>query len=355
MAYQYVMVRSRLLSRFLFLLCLSLAGAVLACQVPVFRYALERWEPSPYRMVLTTPATGLSESEKAALETLRSASTTMNLVLDETAPTQEGPAATLQLFNPHQQRESGQPPVWESALTQEAIAALADSPLRQELRQRLLAGQSAIWLLLECGDAEKDAAALRTLEESLLAAQEKIELPEGVITQEQATNATDPKVRESADILYSDLPLAVTFSTLRLSRDNPAEQALLAMLLQVEPDLADFTDEPMAFAIFGRGRALEPLIGGGVTEENILEAASYLCGACSCEIKEQNPGMDLLLTADWSAVDSAPKIETVVSHGTQPSPAIVIPPEAPLGQKILLIVIALGFVAGAAWLFRRDG
>jgi hypothetical protein len=349
------MVCSRLLSRWVFLLGLSIAGAGLACQVPVFRYALERWEPSPYRLTLIPPVSGLSEAEKATLETLRKASTAMNLELDETAPPQEAPAASLQLFHPHQRHEPGQSPVWTSALTAEATAALADSPLRQELCQRLLTGQSAIWLLLESGDAAKDDAALRTLEQSLAAAQDQIELPDGVITQEQANTATDPKLRESADILYTDLPLAVTFSTLRLSRDNPAEQALLAMLLRVEPDLGDFTDEPMAFAIFGRGRALEPLIGAGLNADNVLEACSYLCGACSCEIKEQNPGMDLLLTADWSAVDNAPKIESVNTQPAATGPAIVIPPDAPLSTKILLVLAALGCVAGAAWLFRRHG
>ena len=27
----------------------------------------------------------------------------------------------------------------------------------------------------------------------------------------------------------------------------------------------------------------------------------FLSGACSCQVKEQNPGFDLLLSADWNA------------------------------------------------------
>lgn len=41
------------------------------------------------------------------------------------------------------------------------------------------------------------------------------------------------------------------------------------------------------------------MIGAGITADNIQEYAEFLVSACSCEIKEQNPGFDLLLAADW--------------------------------------------------------
>ena len=31
---------------------LTMSNAVLACQIPVFRYALERWQPDPYEVVV---------------------------------------------------------------------------------------------------------------------------------------------------------------------------------------------------------------------------------------------------------------------------------------------------------------
>jgi len=80
------------------------------------------------------------------------------------------------------------------------------------------------------------------------------------------------------------------------------------MLLRSEPDLIDRTD-PMIFPVFGRGRALLPLIGAGITADNIHSSASFLVGACSCEVKELNPGFDLLLAADWDellSVDGQP-------------------------------------------------
>jgi hypothetical protein len=70
------------------------------------------------------------------------------------------------------------------------------------------------------------------------------------------------------------------------------------MLIHSESDLAERT-EPMVFPVYGRGRALWGLIGPGITASNIRDSASFLVGACSCEVKEQNPGFDLLLAADW--------------------------------------------------------
>jgi hypothetical protein len=37
----------------------------------------------------------------------------------------------------------------------------------------------------------------------------------------------------------------------------------------------------------------------------IEQAAKFLCGACSCLVKEQNPGFDLLLTSDWDSIFAA--------------------------------------------------
>jgi hypothetical protein len=56
----------------------------------------------------------------------------------------------------------------------------------------------------------------------------------------------------------------------------------------------------MAFAVFGRGRALFAQVGKGITEQNIEEDCTFLIGPCGCEVKRANPGTDLLIAADWS-------------------------------------------------------
>ena len=87
------------------------------------------------------------------------------------------------------------------------------------------------------------------------------------------------------------------------------------MLLSSESDLAD-RQAPMVFPIFGRGRILYALIGSGITPANIREACIFLIGPCACEIKDDNPGIDLLITADWQA-----NIQTLISETALPSVA----------------------------------
>lgn len=304
-----------------------------ACQVPVFRYALERWEPGAY--LVKAPTTLVTDP-------------LANLVVEKANVTQ------IELYYPPKLRQAADTPIWSAAMNAENVRVLLDSPVRQELKQRLLAGQSAVWLLLESGDAAKDDAAAKAVEEGLQAAQAKLKLPDGVITQDEANDPS--KRRENADVLQSDLPLKIEFSTMRVSRDNAEESALIAMLMHLEPDLGDYVKEPMVFPIFGRGRAIEPLIGKGIHADNLFEASAYLCGACSCEIKEQNPGIDLLMTADWEPVASKEVMETVRIVGASQ------PAEVDDGRRLLGGLVVAGMVALllkgwliSRWLARRRG
>ncbi|MHC4680903.1 MAG: hypothetical protein ACYTEK_19655, partial [Planctomycetota bacterium] len=95
--------------------------------------------------------------------------------------------------------------------------------------------------------------------------------------------------------------LSFEFSTLSLSRSDPNEQFLLAMLLNSEPDLDEYAGEPILFPVFGRGRALYALVGEGINTDNIREAVGFLTGPCGCEVKMLNPGVDLLMAFNWDA------------------------------------------------------
>jgi hypothetical protein len=52
--------------------------------------------------------------------------------------------------------------------------------------------------------------------------------------------------------------------------------------------------------VFGRGRVLYALAGRGINADNIREACEFLVGPCSCQVKEMNPGVDLLMDVAWS-------------------------------------------------------
>lgn len=281
------------------LLAVLVGTAILrACNVPVFRYALERWHPDAYRLTVLHRGP-LDESQRKTIEALEtSAASDSNIavrVVDaDRIESDEDRALLAAQASPNfpwlaVQYPRGlriEPTVWAGPLAEADVARLVASPVRTELIRRLAAGQTAVWLLLESGDAAKDAAAATLLEAELKKLPTKLELPE-------LTSAPE-------DNLLSDAPLELNFSLLRVTRGD-AEQPLVETLLHSESDLKDFA-EPMVFPVFGRGRAFPPLVGAGITADNIHESAAFLVGACSCEVKELNPGFDLLLKADWNVL-----------------------------------------------------
>ena len=317
------------LSRLWICLCILLAGFAIAqaCQVPVFRYALERWEPAGYRVSIAPGPDGLSDAEQKAVEILRGApgdpTSPANVEIELEQPASGAPAAgQLILRYPHRRGAAREEPIWQAPLTAENVRRLVESPARVELRRRLLAGESAIWILLESGDPAKDAAAEKAMTIAMGEAQSSLKLPEPEAASNPAAARPGPHANENAEVLRTDLPVEIRFSLLRLKRNDPAEAALVAMLTHLEDDLGDYVQEPMVFPVFGRGRVLEPLIGAGVTSHNMMGQAGYLCGACSCEVKEQNPGMDLLMAANWEPVDTTPQLEIVRSSPElKPAPA----------------------------------
>lgn len=282
----------------------SVGSIASACNVPVFRYALERWRPDPFRLTLFHRGQ-LSPTEQQLLarlaERLESAAANVVVAVVDLAEATEAakaddrptvPAtglstARLPLLVLHYPPQLQIPdPIWTGPLTKDSFAQLTESAMRQEIVRRLVDGQTAVWLLLESGQAAADDAAAALIQEELKRLEQQLKLPE-------LTSAEDDKLLAAA-------PLKLSFSVLRVSRGD-ADQLLIQTLLHAEPDLLERRD-PMVFPIFGRGRAMWPLIGPGITPSNIRESASFLVGACSCEIKDLNPGFDLLVAADWDTL-----------------------------------------------------
>jgi hypothetical protein len=299
-----------------------LAAAVIteACQVPVFRYALERWQPDHYQLVIVHDG-NLTSEEQANLtyleenlvgpngpminlrfEALDLAKEEKQFARWKKLHSDQNASVSIHLFFPFEAFEQDTDPIWNGNFTRNHINQILDSPARRELVKRILAGDSAVWLFLESGNKKEDEALFKTLEKYAKIAEKEISVPEGVI---QQSALDDPNLLlgpgDEENILESSVPLKIAFSILRISRKDPQEVILRAMLLHLEDDLLDkeMEDKPMLFPAFGKGRVLPPLIGAGISEENTLADCGYLCGACSCQVKNQNPGMDILVKADW--------------------------------------------------------
>ena len=239
------------------------ATSAFACSVPVFRYALEHWEADAYRV--TAP-------KGAKLEG--------NFVVTTAETTQ------IELRHPISMRHDEV--VWSADYTEANAKRLVDSPARREIADRLANGESAVWVLLECGDKAKDDEAAKFLDERLEYLGGVMELP-----------ALDQQDIKNGLVSIPGDGLRLAFSTLRLKRDDPEEGAFVAMLLASEPDLRDLGEQPMAFPIFGQGRVLYALVGKGIKVETVDHAAQFLIGSCSCQVKEQNPGVDIMMAVDW--------------------------------------------------------
>ena len=266
----------------------------LSCSTPVFRYALERWLAFNYTVEVIHNG-NLNDEQKQALELLLKISAgnlNTNLKVVETSVTakhniSEEELPLIQLYYPVE--TNNHEVLWQGKLTTENVNKIIDSPARREIVRRIQKGDAVAWILLESTDEYKNDLAAKTLSDELTVLSKDLKL---------ASTATD------ADGVPLDINIVnrgVHFSMLKISRDDPSEEIFIKMLLGTEPDLP-FIKSPLAFPVFGRGRVLFALVGRGIKEKLIKETCNSVIGWCSCTIKEDNPGSDLLFTADWEKV-----------------------------------------------------
>ncbi len=149
------------------------------------------------------------------------------------------------------------------------LKGLCSSPLREVIAAELMAGKLCVMLYLKTGIKEKD---------------------------EMGLNALRCAIESS--------PFGKIITMHELSRNSKDEYHLASQLLNVEDDLNDI-QEPMLFGIFGRFKALEPLLGKGITEENIHLMIDYFTAECSCLIKDALPGTDILFSGKWDNPQTA--------------------------------------------------
>lgn len=279
------------------LIFLWVTASSLACQVPVFRYALERWQADPFRLQLihqgeVPPELSVEPKNlNLGFESLDMDKLTQNerFAVVGLEKLTEYPAY---LLHPPESWENKEPLVFPG--TKSALDGILDSPLRQRIKNDLLEGQSTVWVLVEGSDQAANEATFNLLDSTLKKAAQAIQIPEGVIQADQVG-----KVGEDInldDVLRSSIPLKISFKIERINRNDPAEQTFLRILTanRYSPP-----EEPLVVPVFGRGRTPGPLLGSTITTETITTACEYLCGACSCQVKSGNPGYDLLFQANW--------------------------------------------------------
>ena len=161
----------------------SFSAVALACNVPVFRYALERWAADPYEIVVLHEG-DMEPTQVEQLTRLREASRQVSGNLNclvKAHDVQEGNDRFLQqlweeektpdgkpllvVLYPRNAREVPDRLVFARPLSEQAVLQLIDSPVRQKVTDNLLSGDSAVWIFVPSGDKEQDDLAYATLKD----------------------------------------------------------------------------------------------------------------------------------------------------------------------------------------------
>lgn len=325
---------------------LVLALPAHACNVPVFRYALERWAPDAYEAVLfhdgeLTPELmelmrrlRPTDERGRPVTNLRLTAVDLRSTLDEATQSiwkSQFNATAPWLVVRYPKALMLDNPLWSGKADRAAVDILLQSPARSELTRRLLAGHSTVWIVIESGDANQDQTVIDTLGRELTQLQTTVKLPD-----ESAQPGGVLKLpMDQGEGVLSKVPLRIEFSVLRVKRGDAREGAFLANVLQTDAGLAA-EQGTIVLPVFGRGRALQAFPAEVLDAATIAGVEEFLCGACSCSVKTLNPGMDLLLTANWETAlgteaasaetelvetDSAAVTLVAIPPGRQPSDA----------------------------------
>lgn len=292
--------------RLLTLVSTLYASGVCACTIPVFRYALDRWEADKFHLVL--PASAAQDA--AVQDLLRPLRANGKANWDITT----SPDAALTAAELRSSRDSEQR-VWSGALDKNSLAALLDSPARRKFVEQVLAGDSVVWIIADSGSPEDTAEA------------ERIEKRLKFLEQVAALPVQDPNDPDSQ--LGPGPPLKLKFTTLRLRRDDLAEAPLLRMLAGPKGAI-DPAKKSFAAAVFGRGRVLGAWPLTLLDDAALEDASMFLVGRCGCRLKNENPGWDILLNVDWE------KALPAAGAAAQP-PLEVQPPSASAASQVKVV------------------
>lgn len=278
------------------------APVALGCSVPVFRYALEAWTPAPYEMLIFHRGK-MNDADVALLNALRKSAddekAPVNIIFTLIDVSEKMDERARKLWA--EQKDAALPrgvlvypdsgdAIWSGVLDAGLPMQLAASPARAEIARRIANGDSVVFVLLESGARELDAAAEALLAKELAGLQDTMALPK----QDGEDDEFAPRRRQLG------IPLRLRFTILKIARGDAKEKTFVDLLMKTDKKLS--AAQPIVFPVFGRGRLLCALTGPALSSASLAECATFLSGACSCQVKELNPGVDLLMNVDWDTL-----------------------------------------------------
>jgi hypothetical protein len=320
---------------------LTVASTAAACDTPVYRYALYNWQPTPYHIYYFYQGAiakadqetnrrieelgGLSQADEGRdpaddfqpappisdrhVEPGNRANITLRKVdVDKKDQIDRVPEVVRKAWEGEGRKAVPTYVVftaWRMSihigpLDRAAVDQMADSPVRKKIAGLLDEGNSGVFLCMSGKTPPEKEAIEKTVRQVIADAEAgKLSDEEPAEVPEVNKKTAPPAAGDPADAPKK--PTKIKLAMVPLDRADAAEKWLVRSLATVEQDVPEVAGQAMVFMVFGRGRALPPCIGKGITAENLARDVALLTGPCSCMVKEQNPGVDLLFTWDWEA------------------------------------------------------
>lgn len=311
-----------------------LINSISGSSVPVFRYALECWQPDPYTVRVFYQG-NLNKEQQQAIEILKQI--------------RDKGLISLHLIDIGKELSANVEPAYErnkdtplpfvvanyhlySRIPNDAAVFTLDlnnienfinSPARKEAARRLMTGDSAVFIQIDGEDDKENKKTAKQIESMLREMEKQQKLPHETLE--------DDEKLDKKTIPYNK-NIKIRYSLLRISRKNPSEKLFLQTLLNCSKKLKGIKT-PIIMPIFGRGRATFAYAAEGINKENIMNDGLYFVGPCSCEIKAQNPGFDILMNTAWDKTDIDDKKSTINAMETKTLKKLPAVPEDDINLK----------------------
>lgn len=248
-----------------------------ACETPVFRYSMEKWASDDYPVKLVYSGEKSKEIEEITGYLQKLAKKTSNTNISfKVEKNEKVSKPTLELFYPV--RSNMKTPIWTAPATLENAKAIVNSPARDKVKSLLYKGTPCVFAFFKSGIKEKDEAAKAVLDSQLEIIARKYSIPQ----------LKDENGKYKLKL----------FQYVEIEPKDKKEAVLKAMAFNLEKEGLP-KNEPILLPIFGQGRTLYLIVGKGINRDVLEKDCDFIMGKCSCIVKEQNPGADLLFQADW--------------------------------------------------------